>query len=118
MSFENAAKDFFIDRVKHFQALPVEFEYDGAVFDLDEVKARLGDDGLNEVYRRAFNWDEAQDYAASHGFGLPLQSARSVAEKLFREGDDYATIGHEIVALGLTSDLENERRFNEALSKY
>lgn len=118
MSFENAAKEFFISRLKLVQELPLEFEYEGKVYSLEQVKVCLGDKGLNEVYQRAFDWDEAQDYVATHGCGLPLKSARPVAEQLFREGDDYATIGHEIVALGLTSVLENERRFNEALNKH
>lgn len=49
-----------------------------------------------------FDEDMAHDYIASHGFGVPTVEGLAHAKLLYEAGDDYATIGHEIVARGMT----------------
>lgn len=51
---------------------------------------------------KSFDEDMAHDYVASHGFGVPTQEGLRVAKVLFDNGDEYADIGHEVVARGLT----------------
>lgn len=46
-----------------------------------------------------------EEYVCSHGFGDPLPEAIGLGRLLHAEGDDYATIGHEIVARGLVEGL-------------
>ncbi|RCW64045.1 hypothetical protein DET61_11686 [Marinobacter nauticus] len=102
MDFITDAKAFLVDHLKHFDCLPMEFEFEGVVYDRDEYEERLGVEGIKEVRREAFDWEKCEDYIASHGFGPADAQAQSVARELWEEGDDYATIGHEIVARGLT----------------
>ena len=47
------------------------------------------------------------DFVVSHGFGAPTDAGYTVAEELFTQGDDYATIGHELVARSLTTALSH-----------
>lgn len=105
-TFESAAVDFLADHLHHFGFEPVDFEFEDTVYSMEEVAARLGRSKIEELRRQAFNWDEAHDYIASHGIGLPTNEARSVALDLFVTGVDYATIGHEITARGLTHQNE------------
>ena len=56
-----------------------------------------------------FDRDTFHDYVASHGFGVPTQEAYELAEKLFVRNPDYADLGHEVVARGLTTDFEGEK---------
>lgn len=55
-----------------------------------------------------FDRDTFHDYVASHGFGVPTAEAYQLAEKLFVRNPDYADLGHEVVARGLTSELAAE----------
>ncbi|KRW83694.1 hypothetical protein [Marinobacter sp. P4B1] len=103
MNFQDDAKDFLIDHLKRFDCLPMEFEFDGVVYTLDQVQEQLGDEGMKHVRVEAFDWERCEEYILSHGFGEPLFVAQAVARELWAEGDDYATIGHEVVARGLTA---------------
>ena len=44
-----------------------------------------------------FDEDMAHDYILAHGFGPPSDEGMALARKLYEAGDDYATIGHEVV---------------------
>ncbi len=46
----------------------------------------------------------AEDYVLSHGLGAPDARGKKLIRELLAEGVDYATIGHEVVALGFTED--------------
>ena len=54
--------------------------------------------------KNTFDPDECHDFVVSHGFGEPTEAGYSLARELFAAGDDYATIGHEVVARCLTTD--------------
>ncbi|APD91994.1 MAG: hypothetical protein CBC55_02640 [Gammaproteobacteria bacterium TMED95] len=54
-----------------------------------------------------FDKDLCHDFVVSHGFGAPTDTGYTVAVELFSQGDDYATIGHELVARSLTTELSN-----------
>lgn len=69
---------------------------------LVELGHRLG----ASAHVTAFDEDMAHDYIASHGFGVPTAEGLAHAQLLFEAGDDYATIGHEIVGLGLTMGVQ------------
>lgn len=58
--------------------------------------------------KEAFDEDTAHDYIVSHGFGIPTEEGMEVAKMLFENGDDYATIGAEVTARGLTVDQEED----------
>jgi hypothetical protein len=62
----------------------------------------------NAVERAPFSRETFEDYVLSHGFGEPTRHGLVLGQQLYDAGDDYATIGHEIVARGLTADLEHE----------
>lgn len=118
MDFITDAKAFLVDHLKHFDCLPMEFEFDGVVYNRDQYEERLGEEGLKEVRREAFDWERCEDYIASHGFGSALLTAQDVARELYEQGDDYATIGHEIVARGLTFDQEDDELAEELLQNH
>ncbi|MCP4116144.1 MAG: hypothetical protein GY737_12205 [Desulfobacteraceae bacterium] len=73
---------------------------------------------MKEVRREAFDWEKCEDYIASHGFGPALLKAQEVARELWELGDDYATIGHEIVARGLTFNQEEDERIETLLKNH
>jgi hypothetical protein len=54
------------------------------------------------AHKKSFDEDMAHDYIASHGFGVPTEEGLKVARMLFDNGDEYADIGHEVVARALT----------------
>lgn len=49
-----------------------------------------------------FDQDTLCDYIAAHGFGDPSDEGLELAFNMARQGDDYATIAHEVVFRGLT----------------
>lgn len=118
MDFITDVKAFLVDHLKHFDCLPMEFEFDGVVYDRDQYEERLGEEGMKEVRREAFDWEKCEDYIASHGFGPALLTAQEVARELWELGDDYTTIGHEIVARGLTFNQEEDERIETLLKDH
>lgn len=51
-----------------------------------------------------YDADTLHDYVIAHGSGTPTPAAYTLAAALWSQGDDYATIAHEIVFRGLTND--------------
>ena len=54
--------------------------------------------------QQPFDEELAYDYIQSHGFGPPSDKGMALARELYEAGDDYATIGHEVVARQLTKE--------------
>ena len=54
--------------------------------------------------QQPFDEDLAHDYILAHGFGPPSDKGMALARELYGEGQDYATIGHEVVARRLTKE--------------
>lgn len=53
-----------------------------------------------------FEETQFRDFVAAHGAGNPTPEGVEYGERLMREGDDVATAAFEVVALGMTDDLE------------
>ena len=60
-----------------------------------------------DINKNDFDKDLCHDVVVSHGFGAPTDAGYTVAEELFTQGNDYATIGHELVARSLTTELSH-----------
>lgn len=59
-----------------------------------------------QVAKQDFDVDMFHDYVVAHGFGAPTEEGVEKGKKLMCEGDDYATVAFEIVALQLTTELQ------------
>lgn len=52
--------------------------------------------------REPMDRDQMHDYVVAHGYGAPTAAGWALADTLWAQGDDYATIAHEMVFRRLT----------------